>query len=213
MHTFICQDLNRKQAYKLLTASVVPRPIAWVSTLSEHGVRNLAPFSFFNAVAPSPPTVMFSVTQREGKFAQKDTYANIMATRECVINIVSYDQAEAMNLSAQELPADVDEFVHSGVTPLASQHVKPFRVAEAPVQMECTLQQVVTLSNEQGASQVVFCEVVAMHISDEVYMGDHKIDASKLRAVGRLAGNQYATTDDLFSLMRPPSQLRDDNAV
>lgn len=207
MPTFNSDDLTKQEAYKLLTSAVIPRPIAWVSTLSDDGVPNLAPFSFFNVVSPTPPTLIFSVTQREGKFAYKDTYTNLMNRRECVVNIVTLELAEAMNLSATELPADIDEFAHSNVTAIPSLNVAPFRVAESPIQFECKLQQVVTLSNEHGTSQVMFCEIIVMHISDAVYMGNHKIDPALIHAIGRMAGGGYSTTEDRFELERPPSQL------
>jgi flavin reductase (DIM6/NTAB) family NADH-FMN oxidoreductase RutF len=190
-----------------MTGAIVPRPIAWVSTISETGRRNLAPFSFFNGVAVMPPTLMFSTADRDGRIPHKDTYANLLATRECVVNIVAESNADAMNLTSTELPSDVDEWELTGLTPVPSSRVKPPRIGESPVHFECTLNQVITLENELGCSHLMLCNILTIHVEDNLYLGDHKIDPEALKAVGRLGGPNYIYTNDLFQMTRPPSQI------
>ncbi|RMF77957.1 MAG: flavin reductase family protein [Chloroflexi bacterium] len=204
---FAAGDLSKDESYKLLSSAIVPRPIAWVSTLSADGGRNLAPFSFFNGMAVMPPTIVFSVGYADGNRLEKDTYNNMMATRECVVNIVTEATAEAMNKTATELPAEIDEFAFAGVTPLASVVVSPPRVQESPIQFECKLHQSVRLENELGRSDLMICSVVYIHVDDAVYAGDYKIDPQKLHVVGRLGGPHYTTTRDLFQMTRLPSQV------
>jgi flavin reductase (DIM6/NTAB) family NADH-FMN oxidoreductase RutF len=185
--------------YRLLSGAVIPRPIAFVSTVSLQGVRNLAPFSFFNAVCSEPPVVSFCPTVRE---PLKDTLANVLATREFVVNIVNEAIAAQMNLCAAEYPADVDEFEVSGLTPVASDVVKPPRVLESPVSMECRLLEVVDVSRLPRGASLVLGEVVRFHIDDAV-IDNYVIDPDKLRAVGRMSANSYVRTRDRFELIRP----------
>jgi flavin reductase (DIM6/NTAB) family NADH-FMN oxidoreductase RutF len=185
--------------YKLLIGSVVPRPIAFVSTLSPAGVRNLAPFSFFNAICGDPPTVCFSTAFREPR---KDTYVNIKATGEFVVNIVSEEIAEKMNLCSGEYPHGMDEFDVSGLTPLPSEVVRPPRVKESHVNMECKLMQVIDVSTRPGGGSLIIGEVVRFHVDDAI-VEDFKIDPGKLRAIGRMGGNTYARTRERFEMIRP----------
>ena len=188
-------------SYRLLVGSVVPRPIAFVSTRSTAGVNNLAPFSFFNAVCGDPPVVLFCPVWRD---PMKDTLANVRATREFVINIVNEDIVEQMNACSAEVPANVDEFAMSGLTPLASDLVNAPRVAESPVSMECKLLQIVEISSQPMGGNIVIGEVMRFHVDDRVIdPGSYKIDAEKLRAVGRMSGYDYTRTRDRFSLVRP----------
>jgi flavin reductase (DIM6/NTAB) family NADH-FMN oxidoreductase RutF len=188
-------------SYRLLVGSVVPRPIAFVSTTSTSGVNNLAPFSFFNAVCGDPPVVLFCPVWRD---PMKDTLVNVRATREFVVNIVNEDIVEQMNACAAEFPANVDEFAMSGLTPIASDIVGAPRVAESPVSMECTLRQIVEISAHPMGGNIVIGEVVRFHVDDRIIdAGSYKIDAEKLRAVGRMSGYDYARTRDRFSLVRP----------
>jgi len=191
-------------SYRVLVGSVVPRPIAFVSTTSPAGVNNLAPFSFFNAVCGDPPVVLFCPVWRD---PIKDTLANVTTTKEFVVNIVSEEIVEQMNLCAAEFPANVDEFAMSGLTPLASDLVRPPRVAESPVSMECRLLQIVEISAQPMGGNIVIGEVVRFHVDDRVIVagdsGSFRIDAGKLRAVGRMSGYDYARTRDRFSLVRP----------
>jgi flavin reductase (DIM6/NTAB) family NADH-FMN oxidoreductase RutF len=186
---------------RLLVFAIVPRPIAFVSTLSADGVPNLAPFSFFTAVSANPPVICFSpMIRRDG--SQKDTLRNIEATGEFVVNIVSEEFKEQMNLCAPEYPPEANEFSISRLTPLASDLVKPPRVAESHVHMECRLVQVVHVSTRPGGGSLVLGEVVRFHIDDAVLTGD-LIDPDKLNAIGRMGGPTYVRTTDRFEMKRP----------
>ena len=202
MPSFDASDLTKEQSYKLLNGSIVPRPIAWVSTVSEDGVHNLAPFSWFNAVAVQPPTVAFSVGLDDPERGFKDTYVNLTASGECVINIVCAPAAAAMNICGTPFDPQTDEFVEAGVTPLKSELVRPMRVQESPVQLECRLREVVTLGNEKGRNDLMICSVLRLHVSDSVYLGDYKIDPDRLQAVGRMGGTVYAQTRETFTMER-----------
>ena len=184
----------------VLTGVVVPRPIALVSSASPDGVVNLAPFSFFNAVAYDPPTIVLGISRSAG-WKDKDTLANIEATREFVVNVVVNDIAPAMNATAAEYPAHVDEFAVSGLTPIPSDQVGPPRVAESPVNLECRLNQVIQLG-KASAHALVIGEIILLHINDDIING-HRIDHHKLNPVGRLAGNMYCHTDNAYELTRP----------
>ena len=190
--------------YRVLTGVVVPRPIAFVSTLSADGVLNLAPYSFFNAVAYDPPTIVFSSSRRTGD-KRKDTLANIEETGEFVVNVVVDDIAEAMNRTAAEYPTEVSEFDIAGLTPAPSDLVKPPRVAESPVNMECRLNQIVSLGQGSHQHGLVIGEVVLMHLRDDLIDG-HRINHQRLRPTGRLAGSMYCHTGDVFEMPRPVYQ-------
>ena len=202
MPSFNTIDLTKEQSYKLLNGAIVPRPIAWVSTVSEEGIHNLAPFSWFNAVAVQPPTVAFSVGLDDLDRGFKDTYVNLTASGECVVNIVSAAAASAMNVCGTAFDPATDEFVEAGVTPIASELVRPMRVQESPVQLECKLHQVVTLENEKGRNDLMICSVLRIHVNESVYLGDYKIDPDKLQAVGRMGGTVFARTRETFTMER-----------
>jgi len=193
--------------YKILIGSVVPRPIGWISTVDENGRYNLAPFSFFNAICPNPPHVLFCPNIRGTDSNPKDTLHNVRTTGEFVVNIVTEPLAEAMNLTATELPSDVDEFTLAGVTPMPSVVVKPPRVLESPIHYECRVTQIVDVSDEPGGGSVVIGRVVYMHISDDLLIGGDKIDIARLQPIGRLAGASYSRVTDIFDLARPASQI------
>ena len=193
---------------KVINGCVVPRPIAWVSSVDAAGIHNLAPFSFFNVAAHNPPTLLFCAEVRGTDGGVKDTYNNILATKEYAINIVNEDLAEAMNLSSTELPPEGDEFALVGLTPAPSVRVRAPRVAESPASFECVLSQVVPIGDgTPGSSWIILGEVVHMHIADEIINEKFYIDAQKLRAIGRLSGFGYTRTTDTFDMQRPPSQL------
>lgn len=201
-------EMAWKSLYKLMIGSILPRPIGWISTLDAEGAPNLAPFSFFNAICPNPPHVLFCPNVRGTDGSGKDTLNNVRATGEFVVNIVTEATAEAMNLSAQELPAGVNEFEIAGVTPASSVAVKPPRVAESPIHYECTLTQIIDLSDDPGGGSVVIGRVVHMHVDDSVRLDEDKIDLTALKPVGRLAGTSYARVTDVFDLIRPPSEIK-----
>jgi flavin reductase (DIM6/NTAB) family NADH-FMN oxidoreductase RutF len=188
--------------YKLMVGSIVPRPIALVSTVDERGIRNLAPFSYFTACSSNPPVVVFCPMLRPSPLGAKDTLRNIVATHEFVVNIVSEDFADRMNATAAQVGPEVDEFELSGLTPLPSELIKPARVAESRVHMECRLLQIVQVSDQPGGGSLVLGEVLRFHIQQDL-LSDFRIDPDKLQAVGRMAGNTYVRTVDRFDLQRP----------
>lgn len=192
--------------YKLMIGSIVPRPIALVSTRSEDGILNLAPFSFFTGVSANPPVICFCPLRRgvpdPRSDPRKDTLRNIVRTREFVVNVVSEEIAEKMNLTAGEYPPEVDEFEIAGLTPVPSTVVTPPRVAESHVQMECVLYLAIELSALPLGGNLVLGEVVRFHIADHM-VDNFRIDPEKLRAVGRMGGNSYTRTRDRFDMLRP----------
>ncbi len=187
--------------YRVLTGVVVPRPIAFVSTAAADGAVNLAPYSFFNAVAYDPPTVIFSSSRNAGN-KSKDTLRNVEETGEFVVNVVVDDIATAMNKTAAEFPENVDEFEIAGLTTLPSDIVKAPRVAESPVNMECRLEQVVSIGSPTEGHGLVIGTILLMHIRDDIIDG-HRINHANLKPTGRLAGNMYCHTADTFELARP----------
>ena len=206
MQSFDASALSPQDAYKLLAGSVLPRPIAFVSTVDAEGVRNLAPYSFFTVASANPPIVCFCPSVREpknGLLAIKDTLANIRATGEFVVNIVSEDLVEKMNQTAAQVPASIDEFELAGLHALPGELVRAPRVAESRVQMECRLVQIVEASKLPMGGSIVLGEVVRFHIADEVLAPGMHIDPDKLHAVGRMAGSTYIRTTDTFDLERP----------
>ncbi|PPA69026.1 flavin reductase family protein [Jeotgalibacillus proteolyticus] len=190
-------QLEPKQVYKLLSGSVVPRPIAWVSTISKDETLNLSPFSFFTVASRQPPMLCISigpgVGEREGTI--KDTLTNIQNQKEFVINIVPTFLGNEMQQSAENVPSNVNEFELAGLTPVDSELVKPKRVKESPIQMECKLHQIINL----GSDYLIIGEMVLYHIDEEFYAGNYKINLEKLRPLGRLAGN-YSESADFFTL-------------
>lgn len=186
--------------YKLLIGCVVPRPIAWVSSLSDDAIPNLAPFSFFMAVCNNPPTLAFSSGRREDK--KKDTVRNIEHTQDFVVNLVDDALAEQMNLTSGEYPPEVDEFALTGLTAAPGIKVKAPRVMEAPISMECRVVQILPVGH--GPHSLVLGEIVYFHIRDDLYNPNTgRIDMQKLHPVGRLAGNLYTHVHDIFEMKRP----------
>jgi flavin reductase (DIM6/NTAB) family NADH-FMN oxidoreductase RutF len=188
--------------YKLMVGAIVPRPIALVSTVDEANVRNLAPFSYFTACSSNPPVVVFCPIMRPLPPGAKDTLRNIIATREFVVNIVSEEFAGGMNATAAQVPPEVDEFELSGLTPVPSDLIKPPRVAESHIHMECRLLQIVQVSDQPGGGSLVLGEVLRFHVREDLFE-NFRIDPDKLRAIGRMAGSTYIRTTDRFDLERP----------
>ncbi|HUN08547.1 MAG TPA: flavin reductase family protein [Aggregatilineales bacterium] len=201
-------DVPQRDLYKLLIGAVVPRPIAWVSTISPDGVPNLAPFSFFNGVASNPPSLVFSVSYRESTHQPKDTLANLQASGDFVVNMVTEPLATAMNITAGEYPPEVDEFQRAGLTPIPSIQVSAPRVAESPVQFECRLNQIVPIGEGPGSARLVIGTIVYIHIADAIYREPYKIDITAYQPIGRLAGSSYTRVNDLFELQRPASEIK-----
>jgi flavin reductase (DIM6/NTAB) family NADH-FMN oxidoreductase RutF len=195
-------DSSASDIYKLMIGMVVPRPIAFVSSLDEHGVHNLAPFSYFMACTADPPVVCFVASYRKNETPAKDTLRNIFATQEFVVNIVSEEFAEKMNLTAAEVGPEIDEFELSGLTPIPSELVRPPRVGESHAQMECRLRQLLPIGEFPGGGTVIFGDVLRFHI-DEAVVDGYKIDPEKLNAIGRMGGPTYVRTRDRFDMNRP----------
>ncbi len=188
--------------YKLLIGSVLPRPIAFVSSVGADGTANLAPFSFFTAAAPKPPTVCFAPLRRFSDGQEKDTLCNIRATKEFVVNIVTGQNVELVNEAAAEFAPEIDEFEAVGFTPGVSEIVKPPRVLESPISFECKLTQIVPLgAAEAGGGALVIGEVVCFHVADHL-LKDGRIDTEALDPIGRLAGAEFTTLGRRFSLER-----------
>jgi flavin reductase (DIM6/NTAB) family NADH-FMN oxidoreductase RutF len=194
--------LSAREAYTWMTDLITPRPIAWVSTVDAAGRTNLAPFSFFNGVTSVPPTLLFvPVNLRDG--ARKDTVLNLEAVPECVVHIVPHALAAKMNACAARLPHGESEFAAFGIEAAPSVVVRPPRVAAAPAAFECRVRQIVGVGEGAMAAHVVICDIVRLHVRDEVLGAKGAVDAAKLDAIGRLGGEDYATTRDRFQLERP----------
>jgi flavin reductase (DIM6/NTAB) family NADH-FMN oxidoreductase RutF len=202
-------EVKPRDFYRILISAVAPRPIAWVSTISKDGVRNLAPYSFFNVVCGTPPMLGFSPGVRAKEIrealgsASKDTLQNIRDTGEFVVAVVTHELVERMNLTAQDCDASIDEFRLGGVTPRESALVKPAQVAESPVNFECQVRHILDLGSETSGSSLVIGEVVSATLADSVLV-EGKIEGGLLDLVGRMGGNQYSRTTDRFDLARPP---------
>ncbi len=196
-------SVPRLHAY--LLSAVAPRPIAFVSTIDRAGNANLAPFSFFNAFGSRPPTVVFSPARRVRDNTVKDTLDNVREVPEAVINVVTYQMVHQSNLASVEYPKGVDEFRKSGCTKLPSQLVRPFRVAESPVQMECRVVEIKPMGLEGGAANMIICEIVLMHISESVLDDQGRIDPHKLDLVARMGQDYYcrASGSAIFSVPKP----------
>ncbi|MDF1521686.1 MAG: flavin reductase family protein [Trueperaceae bacterium] len=196
-------SLPARSRHLLLTGLVVPRPIAWVSTLAADGTANLAPYSFFALVSSAPPTVVVSVGSRAG--VPKDTLANARATGELVVNVVGRELAVAMNATSIESAPDHDEFAYAGVTPAPSRAVRPPRVAEARAHLEARVTQIVPVPDDDGVVQnhVVFARVVHVQVDDALFTPPHRVDAVGLDPLARLAGLAYAPMGEPFELTRP----------
>ncbi len=195
-------QMPAREIYGWMIGTILPRPIAWVSTISDDGRVNLAPFSFFQGITANPPTLMFvPVNTREG--AKKDTLRNIEQVPEFVVNLVPYGLAEKMNATAALLPYGESEFEKFGIAAAASERVRPPRVAAAPVSFECTLHSIVRLGEGPLAANVVFGRISLVHVSDEVLGTDGRPDPVKLDLVGRMGGESYTRTTDRFDLKRP----------
>lgn len=196
------QEIDQKAIYKLLTGAVIPRPIGWISSISPDGIPNLAPFSYFNAVGEDPPHVMFSTVRSND--SNKDTLNNVLATREFVVNMVTEDTVEKMNRTSEIVAPEISEFELAGLTPIASIKVKPARVAESPITMECQLVHHYTLEDHKnGGATILIGRIVMFHIDESVLLDDHKINMNTYRPVARLAGANYSKLGEIFSIKRP----------
>lgn len=197
-------ELPHREFYRILIGAVGPRPIAWVSTLDRNGQPNLAPFSFFNVLSSKPPLLGFSPGLRliGSESTEKDTLRNVRETREFVVNIVTFDLAEKMNLTSGEYGHEVNEFELAGLTPAASEKVRPARIAESPVSFECRLDRIIDFGSEWPSSSLIVGEIVGIHLEERA-LKDGRLDLNALDLIGRMGGNQYARTTQRFEIERP----------
>jgi len=201
--TLVTADRDNRANFHTLLSCVVPRPIAFVSTISADGVFNLAPFSFFNAVGSNPAAIIFSpATKADG--TQKDTIVNLRSVGEMVVHVVPHAIAEAINRASAAFGPDVDEFVAAGFTPLPSRFVRPPRVAESPVQMECKLVQIVSVGDGPLSANICIGEVLCFHVADGFLTDRGTVDVEKIDAIGRMGGDWYSTIRDCFEMSKPP---------
>ncbi len=208
MLTINPKDTPQPTLHQYLLGSIGPRPIAFASTINENGLPNLSPFSFFNVFSSNPPILIFSPARRGRDNSTKHTLQNAEKTRECVINIVNWNIVEQMSLASAEYPNGVNEFIKSGLTPIASEMVKPFRVKESPVQMECKVNDIIALGNGGGAGNLIICEVVLMHINENILDVEGKISPQKIDQVARMGGSWYSRANKgLFELPQPTRHL------
>src|SRR5690554_6874142 len=205
MKTYLADDTPVKDFYSYLTSSIAPRPICFASTVDEDGNPNLSPYSFFNVFGSKPPLLVFSPLRRMRDNTTKDTYENILKTKEVVINVVNFDMVQQMSLSSCEYPTEVNEFIKAGFTPIKSDLVKPFRVKESPVQLECKVLEVKSYGEEGGGANLIICEVLAIHINPEILDENDNIDPQKIDLVARMGLNYYsrASGDAVFEVPKP----------
>ena len=199
------KEIPMQKLHQYLLGSVGPRPIAFVSTISKNGERNLSPFSFFNVFSANPPIAIFSPARSGRTNKTKDTYKNVKEIAECVINVVNHDIVTQMSLTSSPYSPDIDEFVKGGFTALQSETVTPFRVKESPVQLECKVNEVVELGSEGGAGNLVICEITRIHISESILDKNKMIDQHKIDLVARMGGNWYCRADknSMFEISKP----------
>lgn len=198
-------EIKTKFLHSYLLGAVAPRPIAFASTISPDGTPNLAPFSFFNVFSANPPILIFSPARRVRDNTTKHTLENIIRIPEVVVNVVSHAMVEQMNLASTEYPDGVDEFIKAGFTALPSDFVRPFRVAESPVQMECKVKEIKPLGQHGGAGQLIFAEVLRMHIHRDILDSNDNIDPHKIDLVARMGANYYcrASGNSVFEVEKP----------
>lgn len=205
MLSFNSSELTTQKIHQYLLGAVGPRPIAFASTIDKDGNRNLSPFSFFNVFSAAPPILIFSPARSGRTGETKNTFDNVKDVPEVVINVVNYDIVQQMSLSSSPYPKGVDEFIKAGLNPIKSDLVKPFRVKESPVQFECKVNQIIELGQNGGAGNLIICEVLRIHINEEVLDENGLIDQKKIDLVSRMGGNWYCRADEnsMFEVTKP----------
>ena len=205
MLTIDPSELGNPKTHHYLLGAVGPRPICFASTIDENGVPNLAPFSFFNVFSSNPPVAIFSPARSGRTGQQKDTYNNVKSIPEVVINLVDYNMVEKMSLASSPYEPEIDEFIKSGLTPIESETIKPFRVKESPVQMECEVFNVMELGETGGAGNLIMCKIKKIHIQKGILDENQMIDQQKIDLVSRMGGNWYCRTDanSMFEIAKP----------
>jgi flavin reductase (DIM6/NTAB) family NADH-FMN oxidoreductase RutF len=198
------KEKTQPEIHRLMLGGVGPRPIALVSTLSEDGIPNLSPFSFFNAFGSNPPIIAFSASRRGRDGTYKDTYNNLIKSKECVVQAVTYDMVEQISLASTEYPPGTDEFIKSGLTPVDSEIVKPKRVKESPFQMECILRDMMSYGEGGASANLAICEVVMFHAAEDIFR-DGLIQPDLIDLVSRMSGDYYcrASGDSIFRVAKP----------
>lgn len=198
-------EIETKDLHQLLLGIVAPRPIAFVSTIDEEGIYNLAPFSFFNCFSSNPPIVIFSANRRVGNNTTKDTLANVISSGECVINAVSHNIIRQVTLCSVDYPKDVDEFTKSGLTPIPSDIVRPPRVKECLAHLECKVKEILPLGDKGGAGNLVICEVVRVHVDPSILDENQRIDPTKIDLMGRMGRAFYsrASGEAIHTIIQP----------
>lgn len=200
-------EASPRDIYKLMIGMVVPRPIAWVSTVSEDGHNNLAPYSFFNAISGDPPVVCFAPSRKPAGDNKKDTFRNLETSGVFVVNIVSEHLAEAMNQSAADVPPDVDEFALAGVTAEPATMIGAPMVKEALAKMECKVRQIIHLGDQPTSGILVLGDVLCFHFAEGL-VENFRVDPAMLNAVGRMGGNSYCDTRNRFEIIRPSANSK-----
>ncbi len=209
MLTLNPKDIATGKLHAYLLSAVAPRPIAFASTINQDGTPNLSPFSFYNVFSSNPPIAIFSPARRVRDNTTKHTLDNVKHTPQVVLNAVNYDIVQQMSLSSTEYPYGINEFEKAGLTPVASELVKPFRVKESPVQLECKVNEVIALGDQGGAGNLIVCEILLVHIKESILDELGRIDQHKIDLVGRLGGDWYSrnTGNALFEVPKPLSSL------
>lgn len=205
MMTINPYEFDQRKLHRLMVGSIAPRPIAFASTVDKDGNPNLSPFSFFNAFGVNPTTLIFSPARRGRDNTTKDTFENLKQVPEVVINVVNYALVQQASLASSEFPRGMNEFTKAGLTALPSETIRPFRVAESPVQFECKVRQIIETGDGPGAANLIICEILRMHINEEVLDEKGDIDVQKIDLVGRLGGNYYvrAHGEAIFIVPKP----------
>lgn len=202
-------EIETKDLHQFIVGAIAPRPVAFASTIDENGVANIAPYSFFNAFSSNPPILVFSSNRTVKNNTTKDTLHNIQKSKEVVINVVNYSMVRQMAIASISYPASIDEFEKAGLTPVAADLVKPFRIKESPVQFECRVQDIHTLGEHGGAGHLIICKVERIHIAEDVIDHRGRIDPHRLDLVGRLGRAHYvrASGDALFDVYQAPGNI------
>lgn len=209
MLTINPQEIKTPLLHSYLLGAVAPRPIAFASTIDKDGNANLSPFSFFNVFSAKPPILVFSPAKSGRTGANKNTFDNVKEVPEVVINVVNFDLVQQASLSSTEYPKGVNEFEKAGLTMLKSDKIRPFRVKESPVQLECKVNQIIELGQEGGAGNLIICEILLMHINENVLDANQAIDPNKIDLVARMGANYYcrASGASLFEVAKPIANL------
>lgn len=194
-------NLEPSAIYKLITGAIIPRPIGWISTIDKNGINNLAPFSYFNAVGEDPPHVMFSTVR--GNHTNKDTLNNVLENKQFVVNMVTEEVVEQMNLTAQSVASDIDEFQLANLTPIPSIKIQPMRVKESPITFECELVHHYFLEDHKnGGACIIIGRIVMFHVDENMLLDNYKINLDTYKPVSRLAGSNYSKIGEIFSIKR-----------